>query len=65
MPSVVGIVYSSELCQLSCLSPKYGNRFSLVMGLIFAYNLTKKLFRIPPLGLCSTEEMGCLTRFHR
>ncbi|VUZ50084.1 unnamed protein product [Hymenolepis diminuta] len=64
MSSVVGIVYSSELLQLSGLSPKYENRFSLVMGLIFAYDLAKKLTRIPPLEMCSSEEMNYLTQFH-
>lgn len=65
MSSVVGIVYSNELLQLSGLSPKYENRFSLVMGLIFAYDLAKKLTRIPPLEMCSSKEMNYLTQFHR
>lgn len=65
MTSIVGIVYSNELLQLSSLSPKYGNRFSLVMGLISAYDLFKYLTRIPPLQLSNSEEIQCLNTFHR
>nr|CDS28607.1 histone deacetylase 8 [Hymenolepis microstoma] len=64
MSSVVGIVHSNELLKLSNLSPKYENRFSLVMGLIFAYDLTKNLTRIPPLEMCSSKELNYLTLFH-
>ncbi|EUB56601.1 Histone deacetylase 8 [Echinococcus granulosus] len=64
MPSPVGIVYSSEIHRLSGLSPKYENRFSLVMGLTFAYGLAKKLLKIPPLEWCPSKEMELLTQFH-
>lgn len=65
MTSAVGIVYSNELLRLSSLSPKYENRFPLVMGLIVAYDLAKRLVRIPLSERCTSKELEFLTQFHR
>lgn len=50
MPNqIVGIVYSDDFRRTCCLSPKFGDRFALVMDLINAYQLIPHLHRIPPL----------------
>lgn len=65
MTSTVGIVYSNELDKQICTSPKYGNRFKLVIGLTYAYKLTNYLVRIPPMEKNSLLNSGQLLSFHR
>lgn len=60
-----GIVYSSELVQLACTSPKFADRYALVIGLIHSYGLFRHLLQIPPLNLSSKAEVyKTLTIFH-
>ncbi|VEL25794.1 unnamed protein product [Protopolystoma xenopodis] len=65
MSSCVGIVYSDAYRKISSISPKFEDRFSLVMDLLNAYGLVDHLLRIPPVECFSEpQEMELLTPFH-
>ncbi|CAH8557104.1 unnamed protein product [Dicrocoelium dendriticum] len=52
---VVGIVFSDEYRQLTCTSPKFLNRYAMVMDLINAYGIVRDMVRIPPASFASDE----------
>ncbi|CAH8465075.1 unnamed protein product [Schistosoma rodhaini] len=61
----VGIVYGDQYRQLCCSSPKFGDRYALVMDLINAYKLIPELSRVPPLQWNSPGPMyEVVTAFH-
>ncbi|GAA54417.1 histone deacetylase 8 [Clonorchis sinensis] len=53
----VGIVFSDEYRHLVSCSPKFLDRFTMVMDLINAYGLVRHLVRISPLVLSSKQEV--------
>ncbi|CAH8833313.1 unnamed protein product [Trichobilharzia szidati] len=61
----IGIVYGDEYRRICCSSPKFGDRYALVMDLINAYKLVPELSRVPPLKLDSLDHIyKTLTTFH-
>ncbi|CAH8454608.1 unnamed protein product [Schistosoma turkestanicum] len=61
----VGIVYGDLYRRLCCSSPKFGDRYALVMDLINAYKLIPELSRVPPLQWDSSNLMyEAVTTFH-
>nr|AAW27249.1 SJCHGC03641 protein [Schistosoma japonicum] len=61
----IGIVYGDQYRRVCCSSPKFGDRYSLVMDLINAYKLIPELYRIPPVQWDSPMNMyEAVTTFH-
>ncbi|KAF8564718.1 hypothetical protein P879_07581 [Paragonimus westermani] len=61
----VGVVFSDNYRQSVCSSPKFLDRFAMVMDLINAYGIVRHLVRIPPLPMVSVDTIRKeLTVFH-
>ncbi|KAA3680660.1 histone deacetylase 8 [Paragonimus westermani] len=61
----VGVVFSDNYRQSVCSSPKFLDRFAMVMDLINAYGIVRHLVRIPPLPMVSLDTIRKeLTVFH-